>query len=60
MIDKRWLPMLEKLAKCECAVKLTAYHTKETAEYTTKCANEALIAVYNVKEYITGRSVVQK
>ena len=52
MIDKCWLPMLKKLAKCECAVKLTAYHTKETAEYTAKCANEALITVYNVKKYL--------
>jgi len=49
---------LEKMRLLEAQVKLVAFHTCETARYTEKAADMALLAVYHIREYINGKEKI--
>ena len=44
--------MLEAFDRLALSVKLTAYHTKETAKYTERTGHEARLCAYHVNEHL--------
>ncbi len=55
-MSKEWLDYLEALNKCCDAVKLTAYHTRETAKYAKEAGVWAGATVVLVNDALKIRS----
>ena len=57
MIDNIWQPYIEKMKQLEIAVKLTAYHTQETANATREASYHASMTAQHIKSYLKVSSI---
>ena len=55
--DNPWQEYLEALSKCCDAVKLTAYHTLETAKHTEQAVIQVGLTAYYVSEAVATVTV---